>query len=732
MGIGEGGKSLVEMLEERDRLIAQTGYFYGLEQLVLHDEDPAEMTRFNWRLTSACVAARESAKLLSASPNARTVGECVFLLMLPAGDCVTASHGLAGHVASAPYQIEHMAKLGFEDNPGIKEGDIFSCNHPRYGGTHSADNFTYVPIFYKEELVAWACGMNHIAEVGPALYSASVPVLSPTAFTDGFAYPPMKTGENFRIAKWWDLLWTEKTRMGTFNILDNKMRVAGAILIHNAILEIIEEFGIEYFRKGLKEIIERERRRIVSSIRRQMVPGIYKQASWRMAQNKGRVGPCFPFADKDFPIHSPFALHVKPDCRFVIELAGVSREDYHSWNAPGDGCRRLGLAWWLIPQFAHTVCVNTAFNYQLDYSIPEGSHLNPTNSHLSSSIGLGSMAALMTPLWTACNQSFFARGVLEEHWNATACGSVLEPEGVLEVGVPWSFSMFGPASAWATAGTPYKDGDYAATCGFNPQSDMGEVEEWDLFEPPLVCLARKLIPDHYGHGKFRGGVGVNWIFLVVGSGKRLSITYAAAGGLQMGAQILGVSGGYPGYMDWTAIFSGTNVLELIEKGIGYPSSFQEIMQWIKEEKLQVDKVEYFSGGVPPTELNDGDIYVLGTHGDAGWGDPIKRDPSLIERDLDNGWMTPGVAKEVYGAIVQSVDGKWEVDEKATTQERRQMKQRRKDKAKPFKEWWRQEREQVLRKEFREEICYIYQDILNNEQAGRQFREFWQVGEDYQL
>jgi len=732
MGIGEGGKSLAVMLEERDRLIKETGYFYGLEKMELHDDDPAKMTRFNWRLTNACITARESAKLLSATPTVRTFGECLFMLLLPQGDCVTASHGLAGHVASARDQIAYMAKLGFEDNPKIREGDIFSCNHPRYGGAHAADNYTYVPILYKGELVAWACGINHIAEVGPALYSASVPVLSPTTFTDGFAYPPMKTGENFQIAKWWDLLWTEKTRMATFNILDNNMRVAGAIMVHNAVLGIIEEFGIDYFRRGVREIIERERRRIATLIQRQMVPGIYRRASWRIAPYKGRVGPCFPFADRDFPIHTPYELHVTPDCRLFIDLAGVSREDHHSWNAPSDGCRRLGLAWWWLPQFVHSICVNTAFDYQLDYSIPEGSHLNPIDPQLSSAIGLGGMATCMTPLWSACNQSFFARGVLEEQWSATACGGLLEPSGVFDVGVAWSFGMFGAAGAWSTGGSPYRDGDYAATCGLNPQSDMGEVEEWDLYEPPLVCMARKLSPDHYGHGKFRGGVGTNWVFLVVNKGKSLTISFATGGGIQTGLQLTGTSGGYPGYGDWSAIFLGTNALELIEKGMGYPTTLQEIMQWIREGKLNVDKIVYTPGEVPPIELKDGDIYVLGTHGDAGWGDPIERAPGLIERDLNEGWITPNVAERIYGAIARSIDGKWKVDEEGTTKERQQMRQRRKERAKPFKGWWRQERERVLNKEFREEVSYIYQDILKNGKSGPQFRRFWQVGEDYQL
>ena len=36
--------------------------------------------------------------------------------------------------------------------------------------------------------------------------------------------------------------------------------------LHDRILGIVEEFGVDYFRKGLKEIIERERRVLIQRI----------------------------------------------------------------------------------------------------------------------------------------------------------------------------------------------------------------------------------------------------------------------------------------------------------------------------------------------------------------------------------------------------------------------------------------------------------------------------------
>ena len=83
-------------------------------------------------------------------------------------------------------------------------------------------------------------------------------MISPSVFTDGFTVPPTKVGANFKSHKWWELHWKRRTRTEAFNILDDKMRVAGAVALHNRVLEVVEEFGIDYFRKGLREIIERE------------------------------------------------------------------------------------------------------------------------------------------------------------------------------------------------------------------------------------------------------------------------------------------------------------------------------------------------------------------------------------------------------------------------------------------------------------------------------------------
>ena len=162
MGICHQSKSLKEIVDERDQLFKETGYAYGLERLELVEDDPVKFMRFQMRLVASCINARESAKLISANPMSMVQGELLFMLANAEGDVISASYGLAGHIQCMPFVIKNIADLDFEDDPGINEGDIFSCNDPMYGISHNADCYTWLPVFYKGELVSWTVGLNHI------------------------------------------------------------------------------------------------------------------------------------------------------------------------------------------------------------------------------------------------------------------------------------------------------------------------------------------------------------------------------------------------------------------------------------------------------------------------------------------------------------------------------------------------------------------------------------------
>ena len=390
MGICHHDKTLKEIVDEREQSFQKTGFAYGLERLELVEEDPAKFMRFQMRLVASCINARESAKLISANPMSMIQGELLFMLANAEGDVISASYGLAGHIQCMPFIVRNIANLGFEDDPGIHEGDIFSCNDPMYGPPHNADCYTFLPVFYKGELVSWTVGLNHIVDVG-GIQPGGLGVISPNIFTDGFTYPPTKTGANFKQHKWWELHWKRRTRTEMFNVLDDKMRVAGVASLHDRIQDIIEEFGTEYYRQGLKEIIERERRILVERIKSQAIPGKYKYLQLSAVNYKGTLGKLWPASNRNWIIHKTGELNIRTDGTLLTDLEGLTSEaDFHA-NAYEPAVRMLtSLGMW--PMFAYTETINSSLLYMTDWNIPPGSMFNPQNPYAGTVMGLGVIA----------------------------------------------------------------------------------------------------------------------------------------------------------------------------------------------------------------------------------------------------------------------------------------------------------------------------------------------------
>ncbi len=79
-------------------------------------------------------------------PIVRELGEICFALYTPEGDNVALSTGIIVHVHTMSEAIKFMVRNGWEDNPGIRPGDIFANNQPTIGDVHNADVQTFVPI----------------------------------------------------------------------------------------------------------------------------------------------------------------------------------------------------------------------------------------------------------------------------------------------------------------------------------------------------------------------------------------------------------------------------------------------------------------------------------------------------------------------------------------------------------------------------------------------------------
>ena len=721
--------TLKHKIYERQRLTEETGHYWGLKELKLKDADPMKFERFYSRLQSACVAAREVARFVAASPGGREMGEAVWALATAEGDSMALSEGFVAHSAAFPVAVKFMVDRGYEDNPGFEDGDVYVADDGfTCGAPHPGDTYTYVPVVVDGEVIAWACAINHIMEVG-APQAGSWAMFCVDTFMDGFVCPPTKTGENFKQYAWWDEMWKRRTRAGMMNILDDKMRLAGAAMISRSVHEIVEEFGVEYFKAASKEVIEESRRVVMDNIRNWVVPGTYEQSGFRVVKFKG-LQNIWERADKDSLIHMHMKSSIDDKGRIAIDMEGSSRWGYHAFNAFPGG---VGVAFML--GFSGPLGYNTKFtaggNYAVTANLPEGSVYNPGTQLAAHSNAWAQMLQVTTMCFNSLTRGQFMRGYMEESFAVSAPWDSIQGDGVLEDGTPYGYTNFELLGACGHGAYAYRDGEPAVWFIASQLCNMGNSEEFEYLVPPLFHLGRKLQPGYCGHGKYRGGIGLTTVHWAAEPGQRLSASRAGSACSFMPEVALGMMGGYPSPGAAVTIAQGTNLAELLKKGES-PTTFQELNDFAESGKLEVENLCVWKSDAIEHNLAQDDMWaqIAGTGG--GWGDPLERDPQSVAQDATINQVPPSFSEGIYGVVVKENGDEFVVDEAATEVMRTALRTERHDRSIPVKDWWRQSRKRVMKHDFPLPIQEMYQSSTSFENYHRQYRDFWQLPEDFEV
>jgi N-methylhydantoinase B len=145
-------------------------------------------------------------------------------------------------------------------------------------------------------------------------------------------------------------------------------------------------------------------------------------------------------------------------------------------------------------------------------------------------------------------------------------------------------------------------------------SKMPPVEVLEQFYPVLF-EEFSLREGSGGAGEFRGGFGINYAIKLRRGEARVSMVMDHG---RTGPQ--GVLGGKDG---------GTNTVEVSQGGKTY-----------RPPHLSKDQ---------DIEIGVGDVVRVSTPGGGGFGDPAKRDPAAITRDVARGYYSEAEAREKFGA-----------------------------------------------------------------------------------
>jgi len=177
------------------------------------------------------------------------------------------------------------------------------------------------------------------------------------------------------------------------------------------------------------------------------------------------------------------------------------------------------------------------------------------------------------------------------------------------------------------------DGNYVYIFPANGANTPVEIFESDT---PLIVENRELLADSGGPGRMKGGLGQREVFRVPED--RYAPIPPVNLGVQAGRHIHppeGLFGGKP----------GSRARFLVNGAHGNPFGL--------------------------TQLKPGDVVTIDAAGGGGHGDPLERDPEMVERDGAEGYISLERAKEDYGVLLNP--GTLKVDDEATRQLRDSLK-----------------------------------------------------------
>ncbi|SFI59218.1 hydantoinase B/oxoprolinase family protein [Thermoflavimicrobium dichotomicum] len=727
-GIGWNGMRLKDMLEQSEQLFRETKRYWGIEKLELREKDPIRYERIFSSLRGGLVNARETALNISASPIVKEIGELCFALYTPEGDSIVLSTGIIVHVHTMSDAIKYMIRNNYEENPGIRPGDIFSNNNSIIGDVHTADVHTIVPIFWEGELIGWAGGVTHEIDVG-AVTPGSMAFGHEDRYGDGLLLSCEKAGENDEFYQSYLKKCADSVRAERYWLLDERTRLAGCHMIRDQVYRVIQEEGIETYKQFIREVIEEGRRSFKERVKEILFPGTYE--SPRFTDVPWKNDPTVSAkARRDLIMHAPLTLKVSADGELHMSFEGANKWGYHSFNcapSPMQGALWVQLTQTLIPNDK----INDGAYYATSLKLPYGSWCNPDYEKVSTTLSWHFLIPAFSGMIRSLARGYYARGYLEEiSASFPMTGNILQGGGVNHFGVESAFTNF-EMSSEGTGAMYFKDGEDCTAAMWNPEGDMGEAETWEVLEP-LLYLGRSIKPMTSGPGKYCGGAGIETVRMLYRT-KQQTLFNGLADGHVFGSA--GIFGGYPGNAGYRHSLHGTNMKEIIAKQLPYPThdgdpENSEVDRLVQARENVFDKI----ATAGPQLFEEYDIYVSVHRGGPGLGDVLERDPALVEADLNSGKLLPRYAESIYGVVAkQNDEGKWQVDHKRTAEKRKEMRLNRLKKAVPVKEFMKKERERILKRDFIEPVRDMYQSSMELSSEWREkFITFWNLPEDFEM
>lgn len=499
-----------------------------------------------------------------------------------------------------------------------KPGDVCITNDP-YSGyvcTHTPDLHIWKPIFWGDEIVAFAVGHIHNTDVGGAV-PASLSRQLTEVHQEGIRIPPAKIYEEGKLNKTLLDVMLTNVRMPEQNWGDFKAQLASVATGERKVHDMIRRFGVDVFRQGVKDLLdlgERRARAVIGKI----PDGEYHFVDYLDEDGPGGV-----------PVRLELTLKIAGE-ECVLDFTGSDPQLHSSLNVPTGGAERhillmVGYTYSLYT-IDDTIPLNGGITRPARCIIPEGSVLNPK---FPAAVGMRSLTC--GRLQSLIIGAFQAAMPMAMPAGPGSSAGIMNVKTIDSKTGRRIMASINPMTGGA-GGSSFGDG--ADGSGANSSFLKNTPVEINEAEVPIRFRRYALVPDSGGPGKSRGGLATELEFQL----------------FSPNSVVTARNRDRTRFSTWGAM-GGEG---------GATSSF-----WRNPESNHAENL----GNTDVVNLDPGDIIRIVAAGGAGWGAAWQRDPALVLRDIAQGKVTVEAAASGYGVVVR--DGK--VDTAATAKARAAMK-----------------------------------------------------------
>jgi N-methylhydantoinase B len=472
------------------------------------------------------------------------------------------------------------ACLEAHDIESIGEDDFLIANDPFHGGQHLHDIFLYRPVFFEARLIGFAATVAHHVDLGGATNA-----LASDIWQEGLIIPPLKLSQS---RDWnggaFERVIRANCRLPEQVVGDLNAQFAAAATGARRLQDLCARHGVATIEAVMNSLMDYSERRVRAAIRA-APDGVYRGSAF--IDDDGIT---------DEPLEVQATVTIAGD-EITVDFTGTCPQVQRNLNSPfastvaaAHSCIKSVLTSADIP-------FNEGVGRPIKVTAPPGTLLNPRHPAPSRS-RMQACYRAFNAVMQALSQAVPEKTIAQGFDTTTGILFAFQQEGAYGISVEVFGGGYGASQD--------RDGCDAVDSPLSNCSNT-PIEAMDIAFAFIRVVGYQLEADSFGHGRRRGGAGFSRRYEVLSDGVTLTVF-----GDRFRHAPQGLFGGGAAQPGRCIIYRGGETISTAAKAT-HP-------------------------------LRRGDIVELHLGGGGGYGDPVLRERSLIQRDLDDGLLSEAAAR----------------------------------------------------------------------------------------